>query len=34
MNKILLIDDDKELCTLIKKSVLQESHTGYYDARI
>ncbi|MCI8282082.1 MAG: response regulator transcription factor [Lachnospiraceae bacterium] len=25
MNKILLIDDDKELCTLIKKSVLQEN---------
>lgn len=25
MNKILLIDDDKELCALIKKSVLQES---------
>lgn len=25
MNKILLIDDDKELCALIKKSVLQEN---------
>ena len=25
MNRILIIDDDKELCTLIKQSVLQES---------
>ena len=25
MNRILLIDDDKELCALIKKSVLQEN---------
>lgn len=25
MNKILLIDDDRELCALIKKSVLQEN---------
>jgi DNA-binding response OmpR family regulator len=25
MNKILIIDDDKELCALIKHSVLQES---------
>lgn len=25
MNKILIIDDDKELCALIKRSVLQES---------
>ena len=25
MNKILIIDDDKELCELIKQSVLQES---------
>ena len=24
MNKILIIDDDKELCTLIKRSVLSE----------
>ena len=24
MNRILVIDDDKELCTLIKQSVLQE----------
>ncbi len=25
MNRILIIDDDKELCALIKQSVLQES---------
>jgi len=25
MNKILIIDDDKELCSLIKKSVMQEN---------
>ena len=25
MNRILIIDDDKELCVLIKQSVLQES---------
>ena len=25
MNRILIIDDDKELCTLIKQSVLQEN---------
>ena len=24
MNRILIIDDDKELCTLIKRSVLSE----------
>lgn len=24
MNKILIIDDDKELCTLIQRSVLSE----------
>ena len=34
MNKILIIDDDKELCALIQKSVLREnietdySHSG------
>lgn len=25
MNRILLIDDDKELCALIRKSILQEN---------
>ena len=25
MNKILIIDDDRELCTLIKRSVLSEN---------
>ena len=25
MNKVLIIDDDKELCALIKQSILQES---------
>ncbi len=25
MNRILIIDDDKELCVLIKQAVLQES---------
>ena len=25
MNKVLIIDDDKELCTLIKRSVLSEN---------
>lgn len=25
MNKILMIDDDKELCALIKRSVLSEN---------
>ena len=25
MNRILIIDDDKELCALIKQSVLQEN---------
>lgn len=25
INRILIIDDDKELCALIKRSVLQES---------
>lgn len=25
MNKVLIIDDDKELCALIKRSVLSEN---------
>lgn len=25
MNRILIIDDDRELCALIKQSILQES---------
>ena len=25
MNKVLIIDDDKELCALIKQSILQEN---------
>ena len=25
MNKILIIDDDKELCVLVKRSVLSEN---------
>ena len=27
MNKVLVIDDDKELCALIKRSVLTVSYT-------
>ena len=28
MNKVLIIDDDKELCTLMKKCVEQEKLTA------
>lgn len=35
MNKVLIIDDDKELCALIKRSVLSEDieadeYYGYF----